>query len=149
MHFRNSSNFKISEPIDVIERLNTVIAAGVEGQCLNDLLRWTRIIPPTQGKLWALSKQLERAAAWLRFLHSIPVEDIPLDRQDFICKYEGFIAEARASRILRERVYLAELERILHGSGSTPNIRLGRIIHKFPKIGRWLLMKFYSYRRGV
>lgn len=59
----------------------------------------------------------------------------------------GFRLDPKSSRTLCQRIYVAELERILYDTGSGWKIRIGRVMDKIPGIGRWLLMKFYSYRR--
>ncbi len=96
-HFETSNDFEVSKPIDLIKGVNAVVTAGVEGVCLNDLVLWAKVMPPTQGRTLTLARQMKRTAGWLRFLHSIDVEDISLDREDFVCGYEALIKRAVSS----------------------------------------------------
>jgi len=82
--FASSSEFRISEPIDIVDRLNAVVTAGVGGFRISDLIRLSRILPLSEERIRELVRCVEQAGRWLRFLQSIGTRG-----SEFLESYEG------------------------------------------------------------
>ena len=99
-HFRTSSEFRISTPLDLIGELNGVVTAGVEGFNLGDLIRWSRIRRRTRERVRSLISHVEQAGYWLRFLHRIEIHEscVSAIQQDLADDLERLMREAARFR---------------------------------------------------
>jgi len=72
-HFRSSNEFRISKPLGLIDGLNAVVTAQVDGLQLSDMVQRSRILPPAKDGISALVSCVERAGNWLKFFHKTEV----------------------------------------------------------------------------